>query len=429
MITYPVVVVALCLSVAAQAQTGDTLRLPILQRAAEQLDPRARELSLLTAQARLRRLNIDAERRPLLAVESQAQYQSDVAHLPITLPGGAAMPTPAHDTYDAHISAQQRLYDPTVAPRRALEDARLDESRARLQTSLYAVRQGVNDLFFAALRAQIQADEVQTTISDLDAQLRAANARVRQGTALPSEGMAIQAELLHRRQMVGELRSTRRSALEVLADLTGARIDTGVVLALPIHDVRLLQDSTLAPRLRPEFAQFAATRATLEQQEAVRSAQDKPRVSAFTRVGYGRPGLNPLSDNFTDYWLAGVQLQWSPWTWGTSDRDRETLALQRQIVSADEQAFADNLRRSRTQDLATITRIEQTLAMDEQIISLRERIAAETRIRFLEGVVMAPEYVDRDTDVLRARIARAGHRVELEQGIARLLTTMGMEVR
>jgi outer membrane protein TolC len=167
----------------------------------------------------------------------------------------------------------------------------------------------------------------------------------------------------------------------------------------------------------------------LEQQERARGAQDLPRLSAFGRAGYGRPGLNPLAENFDSYWLAGIQIQWAPWTWGTSRRDKELLALQRQIISAEEQQFTDNLRRSTEQDLATIDRLAVTLAQDDEIIALREDIAAETRARFNEGVVTSADYVDRQTDVLSARIARALHRAELAQARARFLNTIGIEVR
>src|SRR6185436_19874305 len=104
----------------------------------------------------------------------QAQYQSDVAHLNVVLPGGIAFPKPAHDTFDAHLLATQRLFDPTRTARRALEEAQLGESRAKLRTSLYAVRQTVNELYFGALRLQTQAQEIATTITDLEAQLQAA---------------------------------------------------------------------------------------------------------------------------------------------------------------------------------------------------------------------------------------------------------------
>jgi hypothetical protein len=43
--------------------------------------------------------------------------------------------------------------------------------------------------------------------------------------------------------------------------------------------------------------------------------------------------------------------------------------------------------------------------------------------------VTSAEYVDRETDALNARLARATHRVELERARARFLTFTGLEVR
>lgn len=414
----------------AQQPLADTLRLGALQASAVQRDPRGRELELLSAQSKLRQRSLDAERRPTLSVESMAQYLSDVPGLPISLPGGASL-APPHENYDARVVAQQRLYDPAIAPRRAVEDAQLAESQARLRVSLFGLRQNVNDVFFASLRAQEQIAELQTTITDLEAHAHVAESRVREGAALPSEELALRAELLRRRQSVAEFAATRRAALEVLADLTGQSLDSVSVLGTPdlAAEVMRARGSLRDVRARAEYEQFAKSRALLERQEQARSAQDKPRVSAFGRVGYGQPGLNPLNDRFDSYWLAGVQLQWTPWNWGTTSRDREVMALQRQIVSAEEQNFTDNLRRGVAQDLASIDRLASTLAADDEIVGLRERIAVETRVRFGEGVVTSAEYVDRETDVLSARISRATHRVELAQARVRFLTTLGIEVR
>jgi len=424
-------VVAPILALHAQQPAADTLRLGALTTSALSRDPRGRELELLSAQSKLRQKSLDAESKPTLSVESMAQYQSDVARIPITLPGGVSPPTPPHDTYDARLAAQQRLYDPALAPRRAVEDAQLAESQARLRVSLFGLRQNVNDAFFASLRAQEQIAELQTTITDLEAQAGVAETRVREGAALPSEELALRAELLRRRQTVAEFAATRRASLQVLADFTGQSLDSVSVLGAPdlSGEVARARATLSDVRARAEYEQFARSRDLLQRQEQARSAQDKPRVSAFGRVGYGQPGLNPLNDRFDAYWLAGVQLQWSPWNWGTTSRDREVLALQRQIVSAEEQNFTDNLRRGVAQDLASIDRLAAAFAADDAIVALRERIAAETRVRFAEGVVTSAEYVDRETDVLSARVSRATHRVELAQARVRFLTTLGIEVR
>jgi outer membrane protein TolC len=394
-------------------------------------DPRGRELALLIEQSRLRQQNLTAERRPTLSVEGQAQYQSDVARIPITLPGGISPPTPPRDTYDAHLAAGQKLYDPSIAPRRAVEDAQLAEAVARLRSQLYSLRQNVSDAFFTALQAQSQIAELEHGITDLEAQHRVATARVREGTALPSEEKALRAEILRRRQTAAEAGASRRAALAILTDLTGRSFDSTALLGATdlAAEVARARDSLPILRSRPEYEQFARSRALLEQQERARKAQDLPRVSAFGRAGYGRPGLNPLSTKFDTYWLTGLQLQWSPWTWGIGKRDRQILALQRQIISAEEQQFANSIRRGVEQDLASIDRLEAAVREDDEIVALRESILTETRARFNEGVVTSAEYVDRQTDVLSARTARALHRVELAQARARFLTTLGVEVR
>ena len=408
----------------------DSMPLGVLQDSAVLRDPRGRELALLTAQSRLRLQNLTAERRPTLSLEGQAQYQSDVARIPITLPGGVRVPNPPHDTYDAHLAAGQRLYDPSIGARRAVEDAQLAESQARLRATLFPVRQNVSEVYFAALRAQSQLAELDVAITDLEAQLRVTVARVREGTALPSEEKTIRAELLKRRQSVLELSTSRHASLIVLRDITGMPLNSETILRTPdlATEVAEARGSLADIRSRPEYEQFARARAVLEQQERAQGSKDRPRVSAFGRAGYGRPGLNPLSENFDSYWLAGVQVQWTPWTWGTTSREKELLALQRQIISAEEQQFTDNLRRSTELDLASIDQLEVAVTQDDQIIALREDIAAETRSRFNEGVVTSAEYVDRQTDVLSARIARALHRAELAQARARFLNTLGIEV-
>lgn len=420
------VLLALSQPLAAQqpaARAPDTLRLAALERAAVATDPRAAQLALQRARTALRLRSLDAERLPALELDGQGQYQSAVTSLPIRLPN-LAIPTPPHDTYDAYLRANERLLDPTLGPRRAVERAQLAQSEAQVQTTLYALRQQVDDAFFTALSLQSRGEALATAITDLQAQLAVARERVRAGAALAGEAAALEAELLARREDVRATDADRQAALTVLADLTGRPVAPNDVLALPA-------DGAAPPpfvdslRRRPEYESFARTRDLLRAQEAVVTAQEKPRVSAFGRLGYGRPGLNMLSTGFQSYWLGGVQLQWTPWTWGTTARDREALEVQRRITSTEEAAFTASLRRAAVRDSATIARLDTTLGVDERIIALREQVLAEARAQFREGVITAAQYVDRETDVLQARLARASHRVELAQALAHVATLTG----
>lgn len=424
---------ALAQSALAQrnAVTRDTLRLGDLQTEAVQRDPRARQLDLLATQSSLREGDVTATRLPTIGVNAQGQYQSQVVTIPLQLPNGISLPVPSHDTYDAYLIAQQPLYDPSFNARRGVERAQLAASQAAVRSSLFTLRQNVNDAYFAALMEQVQGEEQRSAITDLEAHRDVALDRVKQGAALPSEAEMLEAELLRRKQAVDALEAGRAAALAVLANLTGRPVGQTDALAPPDLATAVAQARRSIDTLsaRPEYEQFARNRDLLAEQQASLAAADRPRVSAFGRTGYGRPGLNPLSQDFQSYWLAGVKVDWTPWNWGTTRRDQEALTVQKQIVETDAAAFRKGVERGVTQELANMDQLEHTLASDDTIIVLRERILRETDIRFREGVITSAEYVDRETDLLNARLARVSHRVQLAQARANFLTFLGLGVR
>ena len=116
-------------------------------------------------------------------------------------------------------------------------------------------------------------------------------------------------------------------------------------------------------------------------------------------------------------------------TGGTSERDREQLELEREIVATNEAAFNRSLSRSVQPTLASIARLDSTLALDDVTIALREQVAREAQAQLREGVITAAVYVDRSTELLVARLRRVQHRVALEQARVTLLNTLGVEVR
>lgn len=414
---------------AAAAQTGDSLRLRDATAAALNADPRQRQIALNASASELRVKSILATRLPQITGNGQAQYQSTVTKIAVPIPG-IAIPSPTRDTYDAHVNAQESIFDPALSSRQSLERAQLAETQAGVRTSVFGRRQEVNDAFFAAATLEQRIAEIGVAISGLEGRLKEASTRFREGAALPGDTAVVAATLLQRRQDLFQARADRSAALARLSDLIGRPIATTTSTAVPNLDAVVAQTLGRLDQVkgRPEYEQFSATRERLSRQEALDAAQDKPRVSAFGRVGYGRPGLNMLSSSFDAYWLAGVQVQWSPWNWGTTDRDKQALEIQREIVSTNEASFTQSLRRGIQQSIATIAGLDSSLVLDDQIVALRERIEGETRVKLSEGVVTSAEYTDRSTDLLNARLMRIQHRVQRTQAQANLLTTLGVEV-
>ena len=412
-----------------QAQiTGDSLRLGTLQTEAITADPRTRQLQLQSAVTELRLRNVAVERLPSFAGFGQLQYQSAVTSIAIPLPG-IQIPTPPHYTYDARVDIRQSVLDFSRGPRTSLERAQLVEAQAQIRVALFPLRQEVNDAFFSALLLQERQAQVDAAIVDLAARLAEMRTRFQQGTALPSDTALIAVTILQRQQESVQLRNDRSAAVARLAEITRRQISDSAALALPdLASLVGTTSRTLEERARPEYAQFEATRARLDAQSAVQAAQERPRLSMYGRVGYALPGLDVLNTSAQSYWIAGAQLQWTPFTWGSVRRERQALDLQRDIATASEAAFTNSLSRMARPLIATMARLDTTIALDERIVALREQIEREAAVRLREAAITAAEFVDRSSDLTAARLLRAQHRVELAQARANYLTLIGVDV-
>lgn len=405
---------------------ADTLRLGALQDAAVQRDPRAAQALMQARATELRLRSLDAERLPQLELRGEGTRQSEVAAIPIAVPG-VEVPEPPRSRYEAALEAQVTVYDGGVlGQRRNVERARLQASQAQLAAQLHPLRMEVTEAFFAAFLLQSRAAEVGTLMDDLEARLAMVRAQVRNGAALPGDTAVLRAELLAAGQQRAELAADRRAALAVLAQLTGRAVGEGDVLVLPELDGRTGADG--AAGAHPQYAVFAAERERLAREESLVRARTLPQVAAFGTLAYGRPGLAQFRADLHEYWIGGVRVRWRPWDWGTAGRERGVLRVQRQIVDTEEAAFTDRLRREVQDELQAVDRLRETLAGDDRIVALREQVERQARAQLEERVITPAAYVDVRTDLREARIARERHRAELARAMARYLTTLGLEL-
>lgn len=407
----------------------DTVTLRKLQRLAESTDRRAAQLELLTDQSRLRLATIRREQWPSLTLTGSAQYLSDVPSLGIVLPGGGAVPSPSKDQYDSYLSVQQPVFDPTRRARMTVERAQVAESQARVRAALWQQRLLVSNAFFAIKMFDAQQNTISAVLADLSERRAAAAERVAAGAALPSETDLLDAELARQRQALEQTTANRDATRDVLADLVGQPIAPNAVLVATDDHTPLTMPVLDTLRARPEYAQFDRTRDVLAAQRDVIAARDLPRLSVFGRGGYGSPGLNPLGRSFDTYFTTGIQLQWTPWNWGHTNRDQQLLTLQEQVLASDEAAFTGSIRRAALADLGTINALERALASDDTIIAIRERVVREARLRHDEGELTSAEYVARLTELQTAQLDRETRRIRLQQAREHYLTITGHEVR
>ena len=433
--TVPLLAIAL---LASPALAQDTLRLPDLQRAAVERDPRFQQLEIQRARTAVLLRDLSASRLPQLGIGGDGSYQSEVAALPIALPG-VSVPRPPKLRVDVALATDLLLYDGgAVQAQRAAELAQLETARAEIAATLHPVRTEVSSAYFDALLLQERLRETAALLQELNARLDLVRSQWQAGAALAGDTAALRVEVLRAQQQRDELASRRRTALAVLGELSGRTIDDATVLALPPADDEIeLPDAAATagagqpplPRLHPQYAVFDAEREALRRQAMVIDAAARPQASAFGQLAYGRPGLQQFTDQLHEYWTAGVRVRWRPWDWGANRRQHELLRLQEQLLESREATFTGRLQRQLEAPLQSIDRLRGALVTDEQIITLREQIVRQARAQFDERAITAAGYVNALTDLEAARVARVAHRVELARARADYLATLGLEPR
>ena len=416
--------------VSRMAAAQDTLRLGVLQAAAVRTDPRAGQYQLLRSATDLRLGVLGSERLPQASLNARASHQSDVTRPTLNVPG-AVFPDLPRDRWESTVDVQQLLYDGgNLSERRRLEEARYQESAAGIASDLYSLRSEVNTAFFAAFLLQQRSAEYDALITDLDARLASARARVEAGTALSRDAAEVEAERVRASLDREQARASRRASLAVLTDLVGHPIDTTAILVLPTDEPEKTHQLTPAAmaqlRLRPEFERFSRSRKRLQREAALAGTENRPQLSAYGQAGIGLPGLDQFRTTSDAFWQAGLRVEWRPWTWRSAGRTAAALQLQQESLERDEQAFARSLARQVTSTLEDIARLSAALAEDQRVVTLRTDIERQARAQYDEGAITAADYVETRTDVLEARLTLQRHRVELAQARATYLTTLGI---
>jgi outer membrane protein TolC len=358
--------------------------------------------------------NINGSWLPSLNVNAMAQYQSDVTKISFDTPlpgGGADLPSQAHDRYQVSLDIEQRLYDGGIThARREVERSRAESEIGRVRVSQHRLLERVDEAYFAVLMSRAGRESLELTIEVLDERIRLMQSQVEHGSAPASSLDILRAERIGLQQAVEAAGARIRSTMAVLAGLSGIPADENLHLTLPEHDSgRASTDFTA----RPEMTVLETERNHLEMQKSLIKANYRPKISAFSQVAYGRPGLNIFEEDFQPWYIVGMRATWPIWNWHSDRRKRQVSSVRQRLIDTEEDIFLRNMDLAVQKDLQEIGRLRNALEMDREIIELRERILAEASSRLDNGVITATEYITELNAKRQAELNLELHRIEL----------------
>lgn len=336
---------------------------------------------------------------PQLNLMVKATYQSDVTEIPASL-GQAisqltgkpfSFPSLSKDQYQAVLEVNQLIWDGglVLAQKKSIQ-ATGEAEKQKLEVDLYALNDRINNLYFGIMLLKEQLNQNEILRNELATNLKKVEAYKQNGIAQQSDVDAIKVEQINVLQRQTDLKAVLSTYLQMLSAFTGLEITEHSVLDKPI-----LPETTLATEnKRPELYLFDSQHKMLDSQRDAVYAANLPKLGVFAQGGYGRPGLNMFTSEFSTFYIGGVRLTWNISGFYTQKTNLNKIDVSKKNIEVQRETFLFNNSLITKQQFNEIEKLKATLKNDDEIIRLRTNIKKAAEAKVTNGTLSV-------TDLLR----------------------------
>lgn len=374
-----------------------------------------------------------ARRLPTLDFSVSSTYLSRVNTIDLSqtigVPGRRVQ-LGGHDRSEILLSVQQPIFTGfRLSAEAEAARHRADAAEAEFERLQQEVRHQVHNLFYEAQRLYTQRDILRVSLKRLDVQLKHVRNLFQAGQIMAFDTLQVyNTRLSVRMQLDNSHRLIRLVNLQManLLNLDQVRPLTALALSPPSEapaDPETLVDRAL--KQRPELrgvrlAQLGA----LSEQRAARSAY-YPTVFASGHFHYAKPGLDPVANDWMEYFSVGLDVRWNLWHWGADRRRVEALEARYRRLVLQEQEVESAIR---LQVAKSLENVQFSLEEWRLARELEAQEAERYRIISLQqenGLAATPDVLTAEADLTRAQLQTRQALIDYYRHLANLKKATG----
>ena len=361
---------------------------------------------------------------PRIGVYGQVTAQNVVPSFPESLSGvlqqmGQPMKGLGKLQYKAGVDVSQTIWDGGVShAQRELRRAGTAAEQSALDVEMYAVRQRVENLYFAILLTEEQIAQNRNTMTLLDATLDRLKAMLRNGTAMQSDVDMIEAQSLTVAQGIAPAESAMIGYRTVLELFIGESLQ-GVELIRP--------DSVMPSELqsdRPEIRLFDTRIVAADASRRLADTALMPKVGLFAQAYYGYPGFDyfksMINRDLSFNIMAGVKVSWNIDSFYTKRNVSRRNRLDIAGIMAEKETFLFNSDMQVASQLEKIRGIRNVMKDDSRIMALRANVRKSAESQLENGIIDTTALLTKITDENQAALTARYHEIQLVQEIYNL---------
>lgn len=390
--------------------------------------PSVRKYDLLAATKDIDLSEINRSWLPRMSVYGQLTGQNAVPSFPETLAGvleqmGQEMKGLGKLQYKAGVDVTQSIWDGgTSAARRNLVRSQNDARRAALDVELYAVRQRVENIYFALLLIEEQTAQNNVTYNLLISNLEKLRSMLKNGVAMQSDLDMVEAQALGLKQIIAQAQSAAQGYRRVLELFVGESLD-GETFVRPTGEMPLDKESD-----RPELRLFEKQLGANEATKKLSDTSLMPKIGLFAQAYYGYPGFDyfksMINRDLTFNIMAGVKVSWNIDSFYNRKNTSRKTAVNAENIDADRELFIFNSDLQSASQIETIKGLRAVIKDDERIVALRANVRKAAESQLDNGMIDATALLTKISDENVAEIASKLHEIQLIQEIYKLKYTL-----
>lgn len=360
---------------------------------------------------------LNAQKLPKIDLEAQATYQSDVMVLPISLPN-IHLDSPDKDQYKSTLTVSELIYNGGLID--AQKELKLNQvalSEFEVKTQLHSLKNQINNLYFNVLLLQQKQMILEKNIQQLQQKKTEIQKLIATGSTYESAIEPIEVKILEIKQTQIELQAQQNTMLQQLGSIIGKKIAENTVLETNIQSFGTREKRT-------EELVFDQQKEIITLQSDLLKKQTLPKVSAFATAGYGKPGLNMLSNEFDDFYMAGINLKWNVFDFQANKKQRQALLVNQDLIENQRQVFQWNQNLTAENYQSEIEKYQLLLVTDQEIIKYREKIVETAGKQLKHDLITTSDYTAEINRLVEAQINQKSHEIALQLAQTNLNITL-----
>ena len=343
---------------------------------------------------------------PQINIVGQASYQNEVTELPVKLPNISVNPL-SKDQYKVYADVSQNIFDGgNIKNQKIIAKAQSEIQSQQIEVELDKLKERINQIYFGILLTDKQLSQLQLTKLDINEGIKKAEAQLKNGVIFRSNLDVLKAELVKNEQREIELKSVKKTYLQMLSFFVKRNLDENTNLQTP---EKLLITET---NNRSELKLFDAQKMLIAAQKKLVNTKNTPKLGAFFQGGYGKPGFNMLKNEFDTFYMAGVRLNIPISGFYTKKNELQLLNNQSQDVEIQKENFLFNQNFTEIQQKSDLDKIQNLIDKDDELITLRKSIKNASLAQLENGVITTNDYLREVNAEEQAVLNRISHEIQ-----------------